>query len=246
VIIDPQLQSHLDTLAIMEELFDEVDSTVFFVKDRHGRYVLVNRTLLARCGLIEKSEVIGKTAEEVHPSPLGKEYLAQDRHVLDTDTPIKDKLELQLYVQAAPGWCLTYKIPIHGDDGSVVGMTGLSQDLHIPWGDSQKLPELSTVIDHIRSHYDETLRLEDLAAMASLSVYQFEQRMKRIFHVTAGQFIMHTRIDAARDMLRGSRATIAEIAGRCGFCDQSALTRQFKATTGLTPRAFRDRDDASA
>ena len=34
-------------------------------------------------------------------------------------------------------------------------------------------------------------------------------------------------------------ATIADIAVACGFYDHSALTRQFKATTGLTPSQYR-------
>ena len=32
---------------------------------------------------------------------------------------------------------------------------------------------------------------------------------------------------------------IADIALSCGFCDQSALSRQFKQLTGLTPREYR-------
>ena len=47
------------------------------------------------------------------------------------------------------------------------------------------------------------------------------------------------RIDAARRMLRESEAPIARIALACGYCDQSAFTRQFKAVTGLTPAQYR-------
>ena len=237
--IDPQLQAHLTSLAIMERLFDDVEDIVFFVKDSEGRYVLVNRTLVERCSLVRKAEVIGKTAADVYPSPFGKEYLSQDQHVIAADRPIKDKLELQLYARGVQGWCLTHKTPIHGSDGSIVGMTGLSRDLHIPKWRAEHFREMSAVIDHIRTRYDTPLRVEDLADMASISTYKLEQRMKRIFRLTAGQFIMHTRIDAARDMLRKEGRSIADIALRCGFCDQSAFTRQFKAITGLTPSVFR-------
>lgn len=235
----PELQNRLEALAVMEALFDDVEDIVFFVKDRQGRYVLINRTLAARCGFASKSDVIGKTAADVYPPVFGKKYLEQDRHVLKSGKPIKDKLELQLYAQGVPGWCLTHKIPIFGITGTVVGMTGLSRDLHIAKGRGENFPEMSAVIDHIRTSYGTRLRVEDLADMASLSTYKFEQRMKRIFHLTAGQFIMHTRIDAARDMLRENETSIADIALRCGFCDQSAFSRQFKAVTGLTPSVFR-------
>jgi AraC-like DNA-binding protein len=237
--IAPELRNRLEALAVMEALFDDVEDIVFFVKDSQARYVLINRTVAARCGFAAKSDVIGKTAAEVYPPPFGTEYLAQDRHVLRSGKPIKDKLELQLYAQGVPGWCLTHKIPIFGITGAVVGMTGLSRDLHVPKGRGENFPEMSAVIDYIRTRYDTPLRVEDLANMASLSTYKLDQRMKRIFHLTAGQFIMHTRIDAARDMLREEGTSIADIALRCGFCDHSAFTRQFKAITGLTPSVFR-------
>ena len=237
--IASELNNRLDALAVMEALFDDVEDIVFFVKDRQGRYVLINRTVAARCGFVAKSDVLGKTAAEVYPPPFGIEYLRQDRHVLESGKPIKDKLELQLYAQGVPGWCLTHKTPIFGITGAVVGMTGLSRDLHVPKGRGENFPEMSAVIDHIRTRYDTPLRVEDLAHMASISAYKLEQRMKRIFRLTAGQFIMHTRIDAARDMLRKDGTSIADIALRCGFCDQSAFTRQFKAVTGLTPSVFR-------
>lgn len=223
----------------MEALFDDLEDVVFFIKDEQGRYVMVNRTLVGRCGLVRKSELVGRTTADVFAAPFGEQYLKQDRLVLDTDTPIKDKLELQLYAHGAPGWCLTNKVPIHGDDGSVVGMTGLSRDLHIPRADAARLPGVSKVVDYIRQNYSERLRVETLAGIASLSVYQLEQRMKRIFHVTIGQFIMQTRINAARDLLKVCDAPIADVAMRAGFYDQSAFTRQFKVITGLTPREFR-------
>ena len=182
--IASELNNRLDALAVMEALFDDVEDIVFFVKDRQGRYVLINRTVAARCGFAAKSDVLGKTAAEVYPPPFGLEYLRQDRHVLESGKPIKDKLELQLYAQGVPGWCLTHKTPIFGITGAVVGMTGLSRDLHVPKGRGENFPEMSAVIDHIRTRYDTPLRVEDLANMASISTYKLEQRMKRIFRLT--------------------------------------------------------------
>ncbi len=75
--------------------------------------------------------------------------------------------------------------------------------------------------------------------MSSLSLYQYEQRMKKIFFLTAGQFITKTRIDAARQLLKTTDRAIVDVAAVCGFSDQSAFTRQFKATTGLTPGKYR-------
>jgi AraC-like DNA-binding protein len=61
-----------------------------------------------------------------------------------------------------------------------------------------------------------------------------------LFGLTPAQLIIKTRVDAARRMLRESDAPISRIAGSCGYCDQSALTRQFKAAVGLTPAQYRE------
>jgi PAS domain S-box-containing protein len=130
MILNPDLQSRLEAQAVMEALFDDLEDVVFFIKDEQGCYVLVNRTLVTHCGLGRKREVIGRTTDDVFPEPFGKQYRKQDQEVLETNRPIKDKLELQLYSRGAPGWCITNKVPIHGDDEGVIGMTGLSRDLH--------------------------------------------------------------------------------------------------------------------
>lgn len=233
------LSRHLKSLSFVEALFDDVPDIVFFVKDEKGRYAAVNHTLALRCGAARKADVIGRTAAEVYPAPFGGSYLEQDLHVLRTGELIKDKLELQLYLHHKLGWCLTNKIAIRGDDAAIVGMIGISKDLHIVKNKDERLAGIAASVDYIREHYHEPMRVKELADMASLSVYQLEQRIKRIFQVTPNQFIVRTRIDAARERLRRTDAGIAEIAAECGFYDQSAFAHQFKAVTGLTPSQYR-------
>ena len=52
------------------------------------------------------------------------------------------------------------------------------------------------------------------------------------------------RIDAASTLLLDESRSVAEIAQACGYGDQSAFTRQFKATVGATPSAYRRRAHA--
>lgn len=228
-------------LGLIDELFDTASDTVFFVKDRDARYRVVSQTLVERCGVKGKDELLGKTVLEVFPKAMGGGYLAQDRQVLDTGVPIRNELELHLYQRGRPGWCLTSKVPLRGPGGTVIGLIGVSRDLHVPADQPSGYQELAAAIRHVQKHYPEPLRIEDLARLSSLSVYQFEQRMKRVFQLTAGQFITKTRIEAACDLLRNTAKPIAEVAVECGFYDQSAFSRQFKTVAGLTPGAYRAR-----
>lgn len=226
----------LEGLLPVDRLFDGVPDIVFFVKDAQGRYMAVNDTLAARCGLTSREDALGRTALELFPSPLGDAFALQDREILSRGTGIRDRLELHLYPDGRSGWCLTFKEPIRAKNGGIAGICGISRDLHAPDVD---FAAFSAVIDHIHRHYDEHLRLPALASMAGLSVYQFDQRIRSLFHVTAGQYLVKVRIDAACDRLTGSIEPIAQIALSCGYSDQSAFSRQFKQTVGISPMAYR-------
>lgn len=222
-----------------EALFDCLTDLTFFIKNLRGEYVVVNQELVARCGRREKRELIGRKADEVFPPPLGDSYRAQDELLLKTGDPILSQLELQLYHNGRLGWCLTNKLPLRGRQGQVVGLVGISKDLQAPNERGADYAPLAAVIQHIRTHFGEPLRLADLARLGGLSPYQFDQRIRRIFQITTGQFILKVRMDTALRRLRETGDPIAMIALDCGYSDQSAFTRQFRQTVGLTPSEFR-------
>jgi PAS domain S-box-containing protein len=223
----------------VDRLFDGVPDIVFFVKDAQGRYIMVNDTLASRCGLASKDDAIGRTAEELFPKPLGNAFAQQDREILRGGNGIRGRLELHLYTGGGRGWCLTFKEPIPGKKGGVAGICGISRDLHAPGAADEDFAAMSTAIDYIHRHYDKALRLPVLAKMAGLSVYQFDQRIRSLFHVTAGQYFVKVRIEAACNRLTATDDAIAQIALDCGYSDQSAFSRQFKQAVGISPLAYR-------
>jgi len=229
----------IDGLLPIADLFDSVPDILVFVKDRDFRYVAVNETLVSRCGLPDKASAIGHTAKQLYPEPLAEAFLEQDQEILASGVGFHDRLELHLYPGGKSGWCLTCKEPIRGKDGSIVGICGLSRDLHGAGEKHRDYEALSKAVDYIHKHYDEALRLPQLAEMAGLSVYQFDQRIRALFHVTAGQYLVKVRIDAACEKLASSTDPIAQIALSCGYSDQSAFSRQFKQAVGVSPLAYR-------
>ncbi|MES2474644.1 MAG: AraC family transcriptional regulator [Verrucomicrobiota bacterium] len=237
-IRQPFLDS-LEGLLPVDRLFDGVPDIVFFVKDAAGRYMAVNDTLASRCGLADKDAAIGLTTEELFPPPLGEVFAQQDREILKSGNSIRDHLELHLYPGGRSGWCLTFKEAVRGKDGKPVGICGISRDLQASGDVGEDYAALSATLRHIHGHYDEPLRLPDLAQMAGFSVYQLDQRIRALFHVTAGQYLVKVRIDAACGRLANSDEAISQIALACGYSDQSAFSRQFKQAVGISPMAYR-------
>lgn len=239
--LDCRLQRLIESSSFVEELFDRVPDVVFFVKDLHGRYRAVNQTLVARCGVRSKQDILGRTAREVFPKPLGSRFLEQDLAVCRDGSAITQQLELHLYPTRVEGWCLTDKIPLRADDGAVIGVAGISRDLQTTAENAEGFFELAAVLDHALARYGDPLRVDDLARVAGLSVFQLNRRLRTVFGITASQLVTKTRIDAASAMLRNSSNSVADIAHACGYFDQSAFSRVFRRTVGVTPQQYRER-----
>ena len=225
---------------VAEKLFDLIPDIVSFVKDEHGRYISANQTLVQRCGLASKDDLLGRTAVAVFPAPLGERILKQDLTVIRRAKPLQAQLERHLYPTGEQGWCLTWKVPIEDSHGQVIGLSGISRDLQSEPRADPDLQALAVVFDYIRENLDGSLRLSDLAALASLSTYQLDQRIRSLFGISAGQYITRARIEAACDRLMRTNDSICCIALDCGYGDQGAFTRQFRKSVGLTPKTYRE------
>ena len=136
-----------------ETLLDNLPDLVYFIKNAKGQYVVVNQTLVERCGRHQKSELMGKTADQVYPRPLGQSYRAQDDAILRTGAPILNRLELQIYASGETGWCLTNETPLRGHRGEVVGLVGISKDLFAPNESSEDYSPIAEAVQYIQSHF---------------------------------------------------------------------------------------------
>jgi PAS domain S-box-containing protein len=235
----PALKNLSAELAIIEQLFDHVPETAFFLKDSQGRYLAVNQSLVDRCGLQEKQQLIGRHVRELFPKDLAELYAAQDQAVLRTGHPVIDHLELHWYARRRPGWCLTTKLPMKNARGDIVGVVGISRDLRAP-GDRESIPtSLVPALEYLQNHCDEAVSPRFLARLAGLPSVRFARLVKRIFRLTPNQLIVQTRLAAAARLLTETDRAVADIACSCGFYDHSALTRAFRSATNLTPSEFR-------
>ncbi len=221
------------------ELFDRVADTVFFIKDQEARYVAVNETLVHRCRFIDKNALIGRKASEVFAAPFGERYEAQDRKVIAEGLSIRGRMELHLYPDGGEGWCLTWKEPLIDASGAIRGLAGISRDAPALSGSAPVSKALSATLAYIDEHLDQPLRIPELAAQAGLSPYRFDQRIRTLFGLSAGQYLSRLRIGRACDRLRHTESPLSALALECGYADQAAFTRQFHKSVGLTPGAYR-------
>ncbi len=227
------------SIDVVEKIFDALGDIVYCVKNRQRKYQSVNQAFAERVNVLDKAEIIGRQAEDFFPRALADIYARQDRVVFEEARAIQDQLERITHRDGSMGWFLANKFPIIGDDGEVVGLIGISQDLHTPGDSDLELANLGSIVEYIRGHLDQTLRVEHLAQRIALSQVQLDRRMKRVFRLSTKKFILKCRLEEATRRLVTTHQPLAEIALACGFSDQSAFTRQFRAATNMTPLMYR-------
>jgi AraC family transcriptional regulator len=97
------------------------------------------------------------------------------------------------------------------------------------------------VHDFVEEHLHERIALDDLAAVASLSRCRFVRRFRLSTGTSPYVFVLDRRVARARLLLTRTGMPLSVVALRCGFADQSHLTRVFRARVGVTPGRFRAR-----
>jgi len=94
--------------------------------------------------------------------------------------------------------------------------------------------QLQRVIDYIETHTDQSLSLEDLAAVAGLSVSHFKTQFRQSMGMPAHRYVVQRRVEKAKTLLMEGRA-ISQVALDAGFAHQSHMARCMRQMIGLSP-----------
>ena len=225
----------------LPEILDHLADVYFYVKDVNSKWQECNSATLTLFNAASKSDVLGKADWDFYPEQIAREIIEDDRSVIESGRPIVNKLEVIVDESGRLLWVLTTKTPARNKRGEICGVMGLTR----PVGTTDMLPngyrQFSKVIDHVEHHYRSPLEVSELARIACLSESQFRKRFMKLFKISPLKFITRIRVQTAAKLLVSSDTPIADIAVRCGFCDQSYLTRQFTSFFGMTPKKYRDR-----
>ena len=97
----------------------------------------------------------------------------------------------------------------------------------------------------IAEHLGTRLSVEDLADRMSMSVRNFERVFTREVGTTPSQYVLQTRVEAARRQLERTDRGLKQVASTAGFGNVDVMRRAFVRLLGITPRRYRDLADQS-
>ena len=93
--------------------------------------------------------------------------------------------------------------------------------------------------DFLHTNYAESWDLSKLARMAYLSKYHFLRLFTLVHGVTPFAYLQRKRLGVARRLLESTELPVGEVATHVGFSTRSALLRQVRRSTGLSPLQVR-------
>jgi AraC-like DNA-binding protein len=95
------------------------------------------------------------------------------------------------------------------------------------------------VARYVARHYQDPLRLDQLAAMAGLNRTTFCRIHKAATGHTPMEHVAMIRTERAREMLARTDLTVSEVAYSVGFNDVSTFFRTFRRYCGTSPEVYR-------
>jgi AraC-like DNA-binding protein len=221
------------------QLFDHLPRVYLFMKDRQGRFMKANRAELSLHGLRTEAEMIGRTDYDFHPPAMAAQYVEEDGRVMRSGRPLCDQVWLVMGHDKLPRWYLCTKIPLHDRRGKSLGIAGVMRPFDQSGPSPSQYSRLTPVMEFVLANYGQRIEIAELARLAHLSVSQFQREFRRLFAMSAGDYLLKVRLLIARRRLEDGSDPVGQVALDCGFYDQSHFNRAFRAQMGMPPLEYR-------
>jgi AraC-like DNA-binding protein len=101
---------------------------------------------------------------------------------------------------------------------------------------------IGDALRYIELNAADALDLDALAGVATMSKYHFLRTFRHAVGMTPYQFLLGVRMRRAAVRLATSAAPVSAIAFETGFGDLSTFNARFRQTFGMSPTAFRSRE----
>ncbi|TWU54462.1 Signal transduction histidine-protein kinase BarA [Rubripirellula tenax] len=102
---------------------------LIYVKDRAGRFVTANASLLNLLKLESAEHLLGRTDYDFSPPELACDYVADDQNVMRHRRPLLDREESHRTSDGSAICLLTTKVPLFDPNGDVIGVVGIGHDI---------------------------------------------------------------------------------------------------------------------
>lgn len=98
---------------------------------------------------------------------------------------------------------------------------------------------VSLVQSWVRQHLADDITVTQLASLLDQSVRNFSRRFSRATGESPMEYVQRLRLEHARELLRDTNLTVAEVAEVSGYRNQAYFGKVFRQKLSLTPGSYR-------
>lgn len=114
---------------LLRTLAEHVPQRIY-AKDLQGRFLFGNMAVARGMGVAHPDELLGRTDADFYPPADAAQYRAEEDAIISSGQPMVNHEESVHYTRSGTdAWMLTTKVPLRDDDGTVIGIAGINQDI---------------------------------------------------------------------------------------------------------------------
>lgn len=102
---------------------------------------------------------------------------------------------------------------------------------------------LRMTIDYMHRHYNERIRMSELAELGQFHPAYYSQIFKQLMNKTPMAYLTHLRMNKAAEMLMTTDKPVSHVAANVGYEDEFYFSKRFKETNGYSPSVIPSRNN---
>ena len=110
-------------------------------------------------------------------------------------------------------------------------------------GDTESYEKIKPAIEYIEENYEQKITLELLAEKCFLSGRQLSRLFDKVYGKSPSDYLLNYRLTAAYLYIMTTEMSISSIARKCGFYDESHLSKMFSRRYGFLPSKIRNKSE---
>ena len=101
---------------------------------------------------------------------------------------------------------------------------------------------LETAVQYIKSHFDKSITVVELAQMTGYSVSHFRRLFVKYYGIPPQEYIFQNKVQKAKELLiEYPEKSVEEIAELLGMYNAAHLCKMFKKKAGYSPGEYREK-----